>query len=433
MPSKRNIWQLFACVGALLCACDQDVLTTNPTFPNGGLLRNSTPVKQEALDQLQGLFTTINGSDLIGSDAVVKTTPNVLSIFYEVEAGYVVLNTGCVAQEDGGARLVLEGYWRYALTSRSGLMRLEVQPAEVATQLCNGETLSSKDHLSLVGKYGDEDDVPSLPVGVSFKRNLTEYIGKFYVAGHHGACQNYTDCGASINSIETMQLMPALGADVAEVDVRISKDGVPFLYHDPSFTDSQSVGRYCHGKVREMSWAAIQANCRLTHGEQVPSLEDALRMAVDASALRGVWLDTKDPEVVDEEVALAKKYNEYAKSKGRNLTVVVGIPNEMALDAWKAVKDKEGVPCLLEWDPELVIPNGCRVWGPTWTAGPRASDVAKLQQQGIPTIFWTVNGEDYLNLFLEESLPNGFISDRPAQAFYYYQKYDRVPNGGFSQ
>lgn len=435
MPSKQNIWLLFACFGLLLPlgSCDQLIVTTNPRFPNGGLLKNATPAKQEAIDQLGGIFTTVNGSDLIGGDAVTKSSAGVLSIFHSIEAGYVVLNAGCLANDDGTQRFLLEGYWRYGLTSRAGLIRLDVQPAEAANQLCNGETLASRKELSLAGLYGDADQAPNLPIGIKFDRDAIAYGDTFLVVGHHGACPNYSDCGASINSVETMQLMPALGADVAELDVRITKDGVAFLYHDPSFTDSQSVGRYCHGQIKQMSWPAIEANCRLVHGETVPSLDDALRIAVEETALRGVWLDTKDPDAVEEEIRLVKKYNALADSMGRKFTAVVGIPNDLVLDVWKASKDKEGVPCLLEYDPELVIPNGCRVWGPTWTAGPRADDVHKLQAQNVTTVFWTVNGADYTNLFLKEALPNGFVTDRPGQAYYFYQMYGHVPKGGFSR
>jgi glycerophosphoryl diester phosphodiesterase len=432
MSSKPTIWLLVVSLGCSLGACDQLIQTTNPRFANGGLLRNADRAPQGALDQLAGIFTTSSGSDLIGPDAVTKTTANVLSIFYPMEAGYAVLEGGCL-QEDAGVRLVLEGYWRYALTSRSGLVRLDVQPASIAAQLCKGETLSSRAELSLNGLYGEEDEAPRLPLHVKFKKDLIQYLGKFLVAGHHGACPNYSDCGASINSIETMRLMPAVGADVAEVDVRLSKDGVPFLFHDPGFSASMVQGRYCNGTVTSFSMAAIQANCRLIHGEEVPTLEDALRAAVDETALRGVWLDTKDAAAIPSEIALVKKYNAYAASKGREFLAVVGLPTEDVTDAWLHSADREGAPCLLEYDPNIVASSGCFVWGPTWTAGPRPEDVAKIQKQGLATIFWTVNGVDYLNLFLNESAPNGFVTDRPSQAFYQYQMHGKVPEGGFNK
>lgn len=431
MFSEHMTWRFLVCFGWLLGSCDQVIEVTNPTFPNGGLLRSAAPAPQSAIDQLGAVVTTTSGSDLLGPDAVTKSTSRTLSMFFPVEDGYVVMQAGCL---EDGARLILEGYWRYGLTSRSGLIRLDVQPAELATQLCNGETLADRANLSLAGLYGHEDEVPSLPVSVKWKRDLIEYYGKFLAAGHHGACQNFSDCGASINSIETMRLMPGMGADVAEVDTRVTKDGVVILYHDPSFTSSQAVGRYCLGKVTEFSMDAIRANCRLVHGEEVPTLEDALRAAVDETDLRGVWLDTKDAAGIPESIRLVRKYNEYAVSKGRQFVAVVGLPTEAVTEVWQAqpASDREGIPCLLEYDPKLVAENGCFVWGPTWTAGPRPDDVAYVQAQDNATIFWTVNGTDYINLFLSESLPNGFVTDRPGQVFYHYQMRGEVPKGGFS-
>jgi glycerophosphoryl diester phosphodiesterase len=434
MSSKPITCLLVASLGLWLGSCDQSVTTVNPTFPNGGLLRFATPAPQGALDQLQGIFETGSGSDLIGHHAVTKTSPGVFSLFHDVEAGYAVMQGGCLDEDDAGAgiRLVLEGYWRHGLTSRAGLIRLEVQPDALAEQLCNGETLVSRTGLVLTGLYGEADDAPKLPISVGFQKNLIDYIGKFLVAGHHGACPNFSDCGASINSIETMRLMPALGADVAELDVRMTKDGVAVLFHDPSFTSSMVVGRYCNGALTHFSMDAIRANCRLIHGEQLPTLEEALKAAVDETGLRGMWLDTKVADAIPSEIALVKKYNDYAKSKGRTFLAVVGIPTEAVLDAWKAAPDHEGTPCLLEYDPTLVIPNGCFVWGPTWTAGPRADDVHMLQAQNKATIFWTVNGTDYVDLFLRESNPNGFVTDRPSHVFYQYQMRGVVPAGGFN-
>jgi glycerophosphoryl diester phosphodiesterase len=429
MSSKPIIGLLIASLGLLLGSCDQNVQTTNPTFPNGGLLRIADPVPQAGLDQLAGIFKTTTGSDLIGSDAVTKTTTGVFSMFYDVESGYAVFGAGCL---DDGARLVLEGYWRYGLTSRSGLIRLDVQPAAAAAQLCKGETLDSRADLSLTGLYSDEDEVPKLPLTIKFEKDLIPWKGKFLVAGHHGACQNFTDCGASINSIETMRLMPAMGADVAELDVRTTKEGTPILYHDGTFTASMAVGRYCIGKVEEFSLASIRANCRLIHGEQVPTLEEALKAAVDETDLRGVWLDTKTANAVETEIALVKKYNDYAVSKGRQFIAVLGIPTEEVRTAFLNSSAHEGTPCLLEYDHTLVVPTGCFVWGPTWTAGPQPAAVHDIQNQNKATVFWTVNGTDYVNLFLNESLPNGFVTDRPPHVFYLYQKHGQVPNGGFN-
>ncbi|HKP61455.1 MAG TPA: glycerophosphodiester phosphodiesterase family protein [Polyangiales bacterium] len=432
MSSRPTTWLLLLSLGCALGGCDELIKTTNPRFANGGLLRTAERAPQAALDQLQGIFDTVEGSDLIGSDAVTKTSANTFSIFYSTEAGYIVLEAGCLEQEDG-MRLVLEGYWRYALTSRAGLVRLDVQPATLAAQLCKGETPTDKSKLQLTGLYGNEDHAPIIPLTLKYKKDLIPYIGKFLVAGHHGACPNYSDCGASINSIETMRLMPGVGADVAEVDVRVTKDGVPILYHDPFFGSSMTEGRYCNGKIVDLTWAGIQANCRLTYGEEVPTLDDALRAAVEETGLRGVWLDIKDSAAIPQSMKLVQKYNAYAKEKGRSFVAVVGLPTEDCTTAWLAQPeaDRQATPCLLEYDPNIVKSTGCFVWGPTWTAGPRPTDVHNVQNQGLAAIFWTVNGVDYTQLFLEESLPNGFVSDRPSQAFYLYQMNGKVPMGGF--
>ena len=61
----------------------------------------------------------------------------------------------------------------------------------------------------------------------------------------------------------------AAGVPLIEVDIRLSKDGVPFVLHDTTLDRTTS----CMGKIADMS-AAELVGCRLTNGESVPRFED---------------------------------------------------------------------------------------------------------------------------------------------------------------
>ena len=96
----------------------------------------------------------------------------------------------------------------------------------------------------------------------------------------------------------------------------------------------------------------------------------------------------------------------------------------------KVQLEKEGIElptCLFEYDPNLVVSEGCKAWGPTWTAGSQPDNVQMLRDQGVITIFWTINQSDFMKDFLEQAKPNGIITGRASTLFYLYQTMGTVP------
>ena len=100
---------------------------------------------------------------------------------------------------------------------------------------------------------------------------------RIWIVAHRGLTP-----GGVENSLATIEGAAAAGADLAELDVRFSLDGVPFLLHDPWL--GRTTTR--HGLLRTIP-AAMVANARLRGGagEQVPRLEDALAAIPDGIGL----------------------------------------------------------------------------------------------------------------------------------------------------
>src|SRR5688572_3504411 len=76
------------------------------------------------------------------------------------------------------------------------------------------------------------------------------------------------------NSWPAIQLGHQMGADLIEVDVQLSQDGVAFLRHNYTLPD----GRWCH----DMCWDELKD--LEIEGEPLPVLEDVLVWARDAGA-----------------------------------------------------------------------------------------------------------------------------------------------------
>jgi glycerophosphoryl diester phosphodiesterase len=417
--------------------CEASPDGTVPSFSDGGLIRDGQALERQQLYAFEGLFDLLQGTDLFGSDASVRSSRGTVSILSDRDAGFAVLEAACLPDQ----RVVVEGYWQYPTLVRTGLVRLFVEPPELAQALCAGEMSAAVQGLVLSGHYGNGDEFPQKPLRLSWQRELKPWRGRFYTVAHHGACEITDHCGVTPNSVETLRLSERTGANGVEVDVRVTRDQVPILFHDPMFTDALVQGLFCNGAVADTSLAELRANCALKYGEAVPMLSEVLDAIVDETEIEAVYLDMKVPEAVLPSArlvsaALARVRDQNAgvtPGTERALGIVIAIPKDDVLKAWheaKATLASEGLevpPCLVEYDPGLVLSEGCVAWGPTWTSGPQAENVQTVRAGGAGTVFWTINQMDFIDEFLELAQPNGIISSRPAMLFHRYQKIGTPP------
>ena len=101
----------------------------------------------------------------------------------------------------------------------------------------------------------------------------------------HRACPRH----APENSLAGIAAAGRLGADVVELDVRLTRDGVPVLLHDPLLL--RTTGRVA--PVSRVRAATLRTYLlRGSDGEPPPTLEAALRALPDDL---GAALDLKDP------------------------------------------------------------------------------------------------------------------------------------------
>jgi len=406
-------------------------------FGDGGMLRLGTPLTRDQLYSFEGIFDLSQGSDLLGSDASVRTSSGTVSILTDKDSGYVVLGAACLPDQ----RVVLEGYWQYPTRVKAGLVRLFVEPPELAVSLCNGEVPAPSTELRVSGSYGNGDQYPTMPLALGWARELKPWRGRFFTTAHHGACEATDHCGVSQNSIETLRLADRIGSNAVEIDVRTTRDGIPILFHDPGLSSVLVDGLFCNGKIADLSLAELRANCTLRYGEAIPTVSETLDALIDETEIEGVYLDMKVAEGVLPTARLASAALAEMQARNENddpnddrrMGILVAITTDEVLAAWRTAKatlEAEGVavpPCLLEYDPELVLSEGCVAWGPTWTAGPQAANVAKVRESGGITVFWTINQSDFINSFLTQAKPNGIISSRSALLFHRYQKIGTPP------
>ncbi len=98
---------------------------------------------------------------------------------------------------------------------------------------------------------------------------LKSKTGRTLIESHRGIEGNVPE-----NSWSAIKMGHELGADLIEVDIQLSQDGIPFLRHNYQLPD----GRWCH----DISWNELKK--LKIEGESLPLLEDVLVWAHDTNA-----------------------------------------------------------------------------------------------------------------------------------------------------
>ena len=103
---------------------------------------------------------------------------------------------------------------------------------------------------------------------------LNSGSGTVMVAAHRAVHHVYPE-----NSLQAIQESIKIGVDIIEIDVKVSKDGVPFLMHDHKI-DRTTTGK---GVAEEFTWEELQQFFIVDKGKKtklkIPALRDALEIA----------------------------------------------------------------------------------------------------------------------------------------------------------
>ncbi len=217
------------------------------------------------------------------------------------------------------------------------------------------------------------------------------------------------------NSLAALRHAIRLGADVAEVDVRVSRDGVPFLLHDETL-DRTTTGS---GRFHPLAWEEI-ARLRLRHsrdGETVPSLESALRLArgrivldldvKDRDRVEPVLARVRDLDMLHQVVFFLGGSTERAERLARREPEALVMPRARSAEEVDALLERFERLALIHVSPDFLSPDlarraagrGARLWvnalswpdalahvAPSWAYGRLVDNGAGAIQTDVPQI-----------------------------------------------
>ncbi len=405
----RRYFRMILIPGLLCLGLSCGNLNEETEFPDGGLLKFATPLPSAASQYFGGNFSAVYaGLDRFGGSVSVLWAENRLSLSTPSSANYAVLAAGCLQQD-----VLFEGAYRDPVNQEKGLIRLYIRATEGGSALCAGAVPAQ---IAYEGSFGENFFNLKNNLRLTFAQALKSTAAFLNIA-HRGGCRTVDSCGVSENSLQVISLASSLGANGIEIDVNRTKDGVAVLYHDDDFNTRLIKGIFCLGPVQEMPYLNMRIFCRLKQGETIPTLRQALDLVMTLQNIRMVWLDPKTPAIMQSAVLLAKEFNQQAVTAGRNLEIVVGLPDADYLNAFLSIPEHTGVPCLAEESVAMADAGACKYYGPRWTSGYQTDAGNYLHSSGRKILFWTLDEPAFIQDYLSKANPDGFITNRPYMIF----------------
>ena len=396
-------------------SCNNEVDITNPVVDPSNFLSQTDSLTNESKLVMEGIYDVIEGKDLLGDQVVVKWNRDRLSMFSGKNGGYLVLEAGYL-----DSVIFFEGYWRYSTSSETGVVSFYIPSDEGGSKIILGDTTATT--ISFIGEYGNGNGLADKKLVLKFNRDFSQEVKQsdFYILAHRGGGRNSDYLGVSENSLEMINIAERFGSNGIEIDARLSKDGVPFLYHDGDINLRLTQKSLIWGDVEDFTWAQLRTLITLRNGEKIPSLREALEFVLKETNIRAVWLDTKDVDVVPASIEILTDINDRAITMGRDLKIVLGIPADDVYEEFIAQPNYQNVPSLCELTLDQVRQADSDIWAPRWTMGLQTSEVQQMHSEGRLVFTWTLDETSYIEEFINQGEFDGILTNYPTIVSYYH-------------
>lgn len=177
-----------------------------------------------------------------------------------------------------------------------------------------------------------------------YSATLEERLTGFKVGGHRGVFYSDNDP----NSLEAFEEAIKQKADIIELDLNLSKDGVVFVFH----SDSMDKDTDCSGMMSQKNAADIYG-CKYNEGRRIITFEEALAKIGERAVINAEF---KNLNVIEPAIELIRKYdayervyfqanvdkNKYAKARAydAHVALLFAPPDQASFDWALALDDK---------------------------------------------------------------------------------------------
>ncbi|MEI6434261.1 MAG: glycerophosphodiester phosphodiesterase family protein [Bacteroidota bacterium] len=397
-----------------LFSCNKDLDVPIPSAGPNSIMKETQPLSPASKLLMEGVYQVTEGADFFGDNLVVKWNRTGLS-FACSNGKYVVLQVGHL-----DSVIFLQGYWRNGYSDGTGLASMYIAREEGGTTIMTG---NGNQTIVMRGAYGVQDGLPSQQLVIEYQRPFSDVVknDNFYILAHRGGGRTSDLLPVSENTIQMIAFTERLCSTGIEIDVRLSADGIPFIYHDPDINIRLTQKCPLAGPIENFTYAQLLTFVRLIHGEQIPTLESALNFVVDSTQLRFVYLDMKGVVgTMAKVIPIQQKILDRAKQKGRDLIVVVGIPSTDVLNDLMTYPGYKDIPSLCELTVDDVRTVNSMVWAPRWTLGTQNDLVQQMHNEGRLAVCWTIDQAQWIKDYINNGNFDGLLTNYPYIVAYYH-------------
>ena len=393
-----------------------------PSDPSYALPPGTAPLPFTTRHALEGVYAVTDAGKTFGDYVVLRwsyvadgpDTTHYLSLFAGREVSYFIMQGG---RKDN--TLHFTGYWRKMTSFLTGNASFTILPDDGGTSLTGSNPRAQRDTLTFTGRFDNGEGTAGESISLRYLRPIL-VTRPFAIIAHRGGGRNSDMLPASENTVAMVLMAERFGANGIEIDVRLTSDGIPVLFHDENLNLRLNEKNGLVGPVESYSYRQLQTFVRLVHGETIPTLREVLDAVIDRTNLRMVWLDMKSAKAsmhivrAIQRAAMAKALAQYVAGRRVPLAILIGLPDEEKADEFLTLPDYADAPALCELDMNQVRRTGAAVWAPRWTLGTQPAEVAQMHAEGKKVVVWTLDVPQYIAQYVGQGDLDGILTNYPS-------------------
>jgi len=410
MKSVKIILTIVFIMFTISCSEDNPIRSS---FGNEKLIDNIYKFTDYQKSRMNGVYTIISGKERFGEKIIAKWVGDSLTLFTGKDYATFILACGLK-----DSTWIFEGTLKNAFSNDIFISRLYIQYNEGGKELLAGNDSSFK--IIFRGKTGSSAKNLTNDIEFELRKNIDFAKDTFAVLAHRGGSSSYKGIPEAENSLSMIRLAEKYGANGIEIDIHLTKDKVPILFHDENLSERTVNGQFFIGPISNFAYSHIKSFCTLKNGEVIPTLKEALDEVVNNTKLKIVWLDIKSEETIDSVLPVQIEYMRRAKNMGRELTIFLGLALDETYNRFQnnPLHYKSNSVCELNFDK--VLNSNSDAWAPRWTLGTLSGEIDKMHSKGKKVFFWTIDLPESLNIFLQDDKTDGILTNYPSMVFYEY-------------
>ncbi|MBL7788717.1 MAG: hypothetical protein JNL75_02650 [Chitinophagales bacterium] len=390
--------------------CQKNEYNFNPEYDRT-YLNNTVPLPLELRNYLIGNYSSPTKNTGLGDKFVILWKQNKLSLFSNLNGNYAVLDVG-VNFIDSSIKLA--GYWRSPLTQEEGKIYLTITKENGADDILSKKFTVSK----WIGQNILADGKPSF-LEITFERFFSNKVltnAKFSIIAHRAGGRNSDNIPFAENSLDLVKRASEMGANGVEIDIKLTKDNVPIVYHDDDINIRLTQKGPVVGNIEDFNYEFLRRYVRLVDGQVIPSLEEMLNTIMDSTDIKFVWLDNKGGSERFFSYTLPVMYKAIQRARGKNNDVIIlnGLPTEDIATEFLKVPNSKERPNLCEISFARAKELNSVVYAPRWTLGTLDAEVAEAHSRNMKVVTWTVDLNTVMRKYLNVGNFDGILTNYPS-------------------